>query len=319
MRWWVRILQVWLIVAVALVATTSLLILAILFLPARMVSTTQVPNISERLKLQNDVRTTLVQALGGLVLIGGAYFTWRTIRTNKEGQITERYTRAIDQIGSDKVDVRVGGIFALERIARESRRDRAPVSYVLAAFIRHHSELENAVNPQAAPIAYAGYVDPAARPPADVQAALTVLGRRDRRDETKDTHIDLSGIAMVGADLRGAHLERAWLVNTVLAGAHLEHAHLEGALLYGANLEGARLEKTHLEDARLDNVRFYGARLYGTHLEGATVHGVVFDRELMRDCHLEGLKGNPRFRSVDELPVTDDHIPTEENLRHENS
>jgi hypothetical protein len=27
------------------------------------------------------------------------YFTWRTLQVNHEGQITERFTRAIDQLG----------------------------------------------------------------------------------------------------------------------------------------------------------------------------------------------------------------------------
>ena len=53
--------------------------------------------------------------------------------------MTDRYTKAIEQLGSDKLDVRIGGIFALERIARDSARDHPTVMEVLAAFIREHS------------------------------------------------------------------------------------------------------------------------------------------------------------------------------------
>jgi hypothetical protein len=50
--------------------------------------------------------------------------------------VTDRYTKAIEQLGSDRFDVRVGGIYALQCIARDSPRDHLAVLEVLAAFIR---------------------------------------------------------------------------------------------------------------------------------------------------------------------------------------
>jgi hypothetical protein len=90
-------------------------------------------------KAQNDVRTTLLQGLGGVVLLMGAYFTYRQLRTAREGQITERYTRVIDQLGHAQLDVRLGGIYALERIARDSSADHATIGEVLTAFVRSHA------------------------------------------------------------------------------------------------------------------------------------------------------------------------------------
>jgi hypothetical protein len=75
---------------------------------------------TNRLKLQNDARATLLQALAGGVLLLGAYLTWRQLRVTREGQITDRYTKAVEQLGSEHLDVRLGGIYALERIARDS-------------------------------------------------------------------------------------------------------------------------------------------------------------------------------------------------------
>jgi hypothetical protein len=49
----------------------------------------------------------------------------RTLELTEQGQVADRYTRAIDQIGSEQVSVRVGGIYALERIARDSERDHS--------------------------------------------------------------------------------------------------------------------------------------------------------------------------------------------------
>jgi hypothetical protein len=56
-----------------------------------------------------------------------------------EGQLADRYSKAVEQLSSDKLDVRVGGIYALERIARDSHRDHPTIMEVLAAFIREHS------------------------------------------------------------------------------------------------------------------------------------------------------------------------------------
>jgi hypothetical protein len=70
---------------------------------------------------------------------------WRRWRSSpcchlaEQGQITERFTRAIDQLGSDHLDVRLGGIYALERIARDSPGNRSTIGEVLTAYIRGHA------------------------------------------------------------------------------------------------------------------------------------------------------------------------------------
>ena len=49
----------------------------------------------------------------------------RTHELTEQGQVTDRYTKAIEQLGSDKLDVRIGGIYALER-DRPRLRQRPP-------------------------------------------------------------------------------------------------------------------------------------------------------------------------------------------------
>jgi uncharacterized protein YjbI with pentapeptide repeats len=48
---------------------------------------------------KKDLVLALAQILAGTALLSGLYFTWRTLQVNREGQITERFTRAIDQLG----------------------------------------------------------------------------------------------------------------------------------------------------------------------------------------------------------------------------
>jgi hypothetical protein len=80
----------------------------------------------------------------GLVSLAAVYYTAHNADTARQGHVTDRYTKAIEQLGSDRLDVRVGGIFAPERIARDSARDHPVVLEVLAAFLREHSHDEDA-------------------------------------------------------------------------------------------------------------------------------------------------------------------------------
>lgn len=114
------------------------LLLALLFLllwkyPQRQVAA--VHDRKDRIDLESKSRQTLAQIVGGAVLLVGLYFTAQTLRTTQEGQITDRFTKAIDQLGKDNLAVRLGGIYALERIARDSESDHWAVMEVLTAFV----------------------------------------------------------------------------------------------------------------------------------------------------------------------------------------
>jgi hypothetical protein len=67
--------------------------------------------------MENSYRATLAQILGGIAVGIGIYFAWGNLITAREGQITERFTRAIDQLGNPSIEIRLGGIYALERIS----------------------------------------------------------------------------------------------------------------------------------------------------------------------------------------------------------
>jgi uncharacterized protein YjbI with pentapeptide repeats len=108
------------------------------------------------------------------------------------------------------------------------------------------------------------------KPAIDIQAVLTVLGRRTRSlDRERWNHLDLAQTDLRGATLDGAHLEGVNFQNAHLEGATLYRAHLERAFLYGVHLESAVLFGAHLEGANLQNAHLEGATLSMAHLEGA--------------------------------------------------
>ena len=138
-------------------------------------------------KLEDEYRRTLAQILGGLGLLYGLSLAERrivateknvrvaqeTVRVAEEGQITERFTRAIDQLGSANMAIRLGGIYALERIAKDSEKDYGPVMEVLTAYVREKAPRKENHEPQAAE-----------KPPTDIQAILTVISRREQLART---------------------------------------------------------------------------------------------------------------------------------------
>jgi Pentapeptide repeats (8 copies) len=220
---------------------------------------------------ENAVRTTLLQGLGGAVLLLGAWFTWRQLQTAREGQLTERFTRAIDQLGKTDPEVTIGGIYALERIARDSPGDQTAIAEVLTAYVRQHARWPPAPE-QPSDRASSGELLRLRERRPMVQATLTVLARMPRPTGV-DHHLrlDLRRTDLRRADLRNARFAWARLDEAQLDGAWMLDAHLEGAWLGGASLQKARPWSTHLERADLHEANLQDARLYGTLLQGATL------------------------------------------------
>jgi len=120
-------------------AVLALAVAWVLFVPAadwaarRDVGTAKAPTLQAA---RDAVRGRLLTLGAGLFAAGALLFTARNFTLSQEGQVTDRYTKAVEQLGSDKLAVRIGGIYALERVARDSERDYPTVIEVLTAFVR---------------------------------------------------------------------------------------------------------------------------------------------------------------------------------------
>ncbi|MFF7889256.1 pentapeptide repeat-containing protein [Streptomyces sp. NPDC020794] len=285
------------------------LLAAIVFLPRLVyseLSTTDLRQIigadkrielqNARYQLQSEFRGQLLQGFGGLFVLAGVAAAWQQIGVVREGQITDRFTRATDQLGSDKLDVRLGGIYALERIARNSPADRWTVTVLLAAFVRDHAAWavgspDGPLHPTAAIDERLPWLQSRAN---DVQAAMTVLGRRPKSLEPWSLYLsrtdlrsaDLSRDHLSDAQIRHSNLARAWLpdaflertnlTDTDLRQANLRHAHMARAVLRGAHLQEADLRGTDLHGADLR-----GANLWDARLEGADLTAVLTDEDTL--------------------------------------
>jgi uncharacterized protein YjbI with pentapeptide repeats len=247
-----------------------------------------------RLQAARDAaRGRLLTFGAGVFAAGALVFTARSFSLSREGQVTDRYTKAIEQLGSKEPDVRFGGIYALERVARDSARDQQTVIEVLATFIREHSREQWPV-----PAPGVNITQHVMRP--DIQAAITVIGRRDIIHDSMRvdlTGADLSDAFLVGANLGSltAFYLQAFIVaairmalapkksrraiyatifgyefrRTSLVGAKLTGANLTDAKLLSADLSGADLTKAKLIVAQVGLAKLIGVNFTDAELTGA--------------------------------------------------
>lgn len=270
------------------VAVLVVTLLALIFWgPERHVEYLGISRGSENFaELANMYRATYAQILGGVLFLSGLYFAWERLEVarksqdidrrnqliNQEGQITERFTRAIDQLGNKSLVIRLGGIYALERIARDSEKDHWTVMEVLTAYVREHSSRKK---------------EPVNEIQTDIQAALTVVGQR-KWIEKEICKLNFTRTNLRKVDLIEAHLKGANFSESLLEGANLSEAHLEEANLSRIRLEGANLSSAHLERVTLIDAHLERAILYLTHLEGTPLYHTHLERANLYQTHLEG-------------------------------
>lgn len=230
-----------------------------------------------------------------------AAFTWVSITQvrdeqaiTREGQITDRYNAAVENLGSDSADVRLGGVYALQRIMQDSARDQPTIINVLSAYVRTHT----------AKVRSSKHM-PARDLSTDVTAALRAACFRNTAGQRDGVALlDFHGADLSGADLAARSFD--WHddpTHANLNGAHLNNTTWRGANLLFASLVAADLRHADLRDAKLHGSKlqadFTGADLRGADLQEADLAGVIlradFHNADLRGADLRGARLGPFF------------------------
>jgi uncharacterized protein YjbI with pentapeptide repeats len=206
-----------------------------------------------RADVEDNIRKTVGQALGGIAVLLGAglaYFQFsqqqraadlqftRQQQSSHDLLISNQVSKGFEQLGNkDAILVRLGGIYALEGVMNNSTQYHQAVLEGLSAFVRENAKLPTTPGPLTQ-----------GPPPTDVQAALTVIGRRS----TGRGGVELPKTNIAGADLREVNLTGAYLREANLTGTDLSGADLTGAGLAYANLTGAKLTGAQIRQKQLD-------------------------------------------------------------------
>ena len=233
----------------------------------------------ERFSTTNEARKIVAQIVGGLAILAGLYFTNKSISTGntqlelnsnqlklaQAGQLNDQFVQAVKQLGDDKMVVRLGGIRALGEIANASREYHWIVMDVLAGFVRDKAPWTTKLSMEASHMHFTTWPDEL-KSPTDIQAAVEVIGLRNRATDREGYVPDLSYTNLRGADFSGFQLE----------GIELSGAHFEWTDLTGAHLANADLDECHFEYTTMD----------GTDLTDASLDGAV-----VKDADLSKVKG----------------------------
>jgi hypothetical protein len=237
-----------------------------------------------------DARVLVVSVGGGVVVGLGLLYTARNYRLSRRGQVTDRFAQALERLGSNEIYVRIGGIYALEQVLRDSPSHHSDVLAVLKAFIRRRTPDWNG-SQRNLPIDLdsQGKAGLPGRPEEDVQTALNALGRRPLRPERV---IELSELYLAGARLTNFDLEVWDLSRANLSGAWFTGADLSGTWLIEADLSEARLSNADLSNAQcigatLSNANLFNAKLYNTGFKGACLVGADLRDTNLCDADLE--------------------------------
>lgn len=208
-------------------------------------------------------RQAVLFAIGGVIAVITLLISFSKHSLERDSNWTGRYTEAIAQLGEESLPIRLGGIYALERIAQDSLRDRQTILDVLCAFLRHSCPV---------PPAREAVVLPELG--ADISAAVAVIRRITLLSKPR-TPVNLDGTRLGHfADFRDANFEGASLSKCLwddanLSGANLRnadihHTDLSGAKLRGVNLSGAQLILVELKQADMSKANLTGSRIFGT-------------------------------------------------------
>lgn len=232
--------------------------------------------------------------MGGLLVFVTLYISWLTLKANEAKQVAERFSKAVEQLGNDNIHVRLGGIYALEQVAKDAEEKYYwQVMETLTSYVRERSpwnkEKEAQAEQEIPPL------------PIDIQAVMTVLARRKHSygHRLERYRLDFHGVDLrrlqlpPDAQLNQANLSETNLQGAILRGVQLQGAILREANLQGASLFGAKLQRINLWRANLREVNFGEANLQGaalaeTKLQNAFLRGANLRRANLLKANLQG-------------------------------
>jgi hypothetical protein len=286
----------------------------------------------QKLKAVNDVRTTLVQAVGGLVVAAGLIVTYRTFRQNQRAeadrrdeqdrtyqlnlrdqeqrwaeqdrayqlnlsaQVTETFTKAVEQLGHDEAPVRLGALYSLVSLAQDNPPRRQTVVDVLCAYLRMPYTPPKQDTAESVPLA------------AEDSSPATPADQERERDAAQELQVRQTAQRLLadhlhplqGTSGKDAQSTKASPEETFWPGINLD--------LTGATLVQLDLRNTSVVSAAFNKARFSGGAVF----DGATFSGDAWfgGATFSGDAGFGGatFSSDPGFDQVQVLHVDDPNL-----------
>ncbi|MYD85839.1 MAG: pentapeptide repeat-containing protein [Acidobacteria bacterium] len=202
----------------------------------------------------------------------------RQVSIAQRGLWNERYQKGAEMLGSDVLSVRLGGVYALDRLAREHPTEyHVPIIQLFCAFVRNpagkqtEKELRRQRKKPTAPTLR-----------VDIQEVVTAIGRRSEDGIKAEKASEGFALDLTGADLRNVSLEDGNFRGVDLSGAYLMHSFLANVDFRGARCRHAHLFMAQflfcdLTDVDLSLADLSGANLFTSVLRNAELTSTEID------------------------------------------
>jgi len=202
--------------------------------------------------------------------------------------VQERFRDAVQHLGHETESVRLGGAYALFRLALEEEAFRKQIAEMLCAHICAITGAEEYRK------------NFAKKPSMEIQSLMRLLFSAGQDAQAEDSRkafwkglrADLSGGYFHGLELRDARFQKASLTGAEFQGARLSRAKFQGAFLYDAKFQGAHLNRAKFQGARLSRAKFQGARLSRAEFQGARLNRAEFQGVFLEDAKFQGARLN---------------------------
>lgn len=279
------------------------------------------PNSHEALR---NIGFILAAAFGGPFVAWRSYTAHRHAQTAEQSYITDQINTAVQGLGTERtvkrdgeeetapnLEVRIGAIYLLGRIAEDSLRDHISIMEILSAYIRENSpvasskrfplgrwpmysrpetDLQKSEKFPWKQVRFHGHGNFRSwsftlHPRNDIQAAMRVIGQRNESQRSIERNAKTYGKLGFRIDLRGCNLQG-------IDGSELDFSRV---LFNGSNLEGARFNsaifnEAIFHDCELSATNFAKCEMRNCEFERLVVEAVNFGGADLRDTVFVGCK-----------------------------
>ena len=238
----------------------------------------------------------------------------RQANTAQQNLLNERYQQGAEMIGSEVLAVRLGGIYALQRLVKEHPEQyHVQIMRLLCAFVCNPTPVGDGEaglpNHETGEVAQTRRTSGGVRLREDVGAVMEAIAtrsklgiglERDARFRLDFRHANLSGLDLFNVE--GVNLSWARLTDADLSHVKLRpsadlswvresyQANLSKARLNGVNFEAANLWEAKFLGSLLINANLHIADLRYADLSNATLANADLSGAELRDARLSGTK-----------------------------
>ena len=262
-------------------------------------------------------------------LLGGPFLIWTTVikqttlNFQKEGHITDRISKAVEQLGAEKtekvqkedgtgsvertvpnIEVRIGGLLGLERIAQDSTRydngrDHVRVMEILCAYVRENAKADDAIvgpltflesqSSLTDKLAKSGeilhWVDQLPKPRTDIAISLKIVGGRTAEQRAIEKIALNSGTKAYEPDLSNCNFQRANLSGLDFSGTNFFSSRLEGCFSQNTDFSHCNFIKSKLTGSFSANAVFRKSNMERADLSGSLMDEVDFSLCVFSHSH----------------------------------